>query len=642
MKKHAVLAGLALVTAVSAVSAQSDTHDPRAGLRAGTYGDSGQILTKAAEIAKNITLIGHADKPGIFNGYGGPRGLIFAESDLAFRGHYVYQGNFAGFTIWNMMNPAKPTVVKAFPCNSGQADPSVWGNLLFISSESTGNRLDCSMAGVKDPKDKMVGIRIFDISNPAMPKKVADVQTCRGSHTHTLMTDPNDKSVVYIYVSGSAGVRPTSELASCANAGDSANSSLFRIDIIRVPLAHPEQAAIINGAKIFENLTRPTAHGAAPGDAASRSGRGGAGNPAMAAALAPILDSIKKAHQSSVASAADSAAAMAVLQARFGAGRPRPAVDPNAPTGPNQCHDITVYPEMKLGAGACGGYGLLLDLSDPKNPVRIQAVGDTNFAYWHSATFSNDASKLIFTDEWGGGTAPKCRFDDPIDWGGDALFSLKDRHLTPTSYFKMPAAQTNEENCVAHNGGLVPVPGRDIMVQAWYQGGMDVMDFTDISHPKEIAYFDRGPLDSTKMITGGYWGAYYYNGHIYASEIARGMDVFTLTPSDMLSKNELAAAALIHMEQYNPQSQPKLVWPAAFPVARSYVDQLERNNGLSAARIKTINASLNSAEKLAGSARKAALTKLAASIDKDAAGSSDMARVEWLSQSVKDIAKAAK
>ena len=346
----------------------------------------------------------------------------------------------------------------------GQGDPSIYGNLLFISSEGTGNRTDCGTQGVQDKvsKDRMVGVRIFDISDLANPRKVADVQTCRGSHTHTLVPDMNDKSVVYVYVSGSAGVRSSDEVPGCVDGPiDSVGAARFRIEIIRVPLAHPEDAKVVSFARIFNGLTAPSAHGAAPGDV---------GAPPRTP-------------------------------------RPNPAGAPPAPRGgPNQCHDITVYPEAGYAGGACGGYGLLLDIRDPLNPKRLQAVGDTNFAFWHSATFNNDGTKVLFTDEWGGGTQPKCRADDPIDWGGDAIFTISNGHMTQGAYFKMPAAQTEQENCVAHNGSLVPVPGRDIMAQGWYQGGLDVIDFTDASHPYELAYFDRGPVDSTKMVTAGYLG----------------------------------------------------------------------------------------------------------------------------------------
>jgi hypothetical protein len=156
-------------------------------------------------------------------------------------------------------------------------------------------------------------------------------------------------------------------------------------------------------------------------------------------------------------------------------------------------------------------------------------VLDPNFAYWHSATFSNDGRTVIFTDEWGGGGQPRCRVTDRPEWGANAIFRIgDDRKMTLASYYKLPAAQTDQENCVAHNGSLIPVPGRDIKVQAWYQGGISVFDFTDPANPFEIAYFDRGPMDAERLVSGGYWSAYWYNGHIYGSEMARGLDVFRL------------------------------------------------------------------------------------------------------------------
>jgi hypothetical protein len=573
----------AMVTAAS-------TTDPRVGLRAG--------LTGAGESAHNMKLVSHSAKSSSLDGEGGARGLTFANSDLAFHGNYVYQGNFSGFQIWDIANPASPVLRKTVVCGTGQGDPSIYGNLLFLSSEGTGNRTDCGTQGVADQvsPDRMVGVRIYDVSDMANPRKVADVQTCRGSHTHTLVPDPTDKSIVYVYVAGSAGVRSSEELPGCVDGPiDSANTARFRIEVIRVPLAHPEQAKVVSYARIFNDLAAAHAHGAAPGDA-------------DAPPRAP---------------------------------RAAPAGGPPAPrTGPNQCHDITVYPAIGYAAGACGGYGLLIDIHDPVNPKRLQAVGDTNFAFWHSATFNNDGSKLLFTDEWGGGTQAKCRFDDPIDWGADAIFSLKDGRLTQGAYFKMPAAQSKQENCVAHNGSLVPVPGRDLMVQGWYQGGLDVIDFTDASHPYEIAYFDRGPVDSTKMVTAGYWAGYWYNGHIIGSEIARGLDIFELTPSEYLSQNEIDAAKLVHFDEFNPQNQPKLVWPAAFPVVRSYLDQLVRGQGLSAARTSAIAGQLNSAERLSGADRRNALTALAAQLDADAQGAADATRVRAMAAAVRDLAKA--
>jgi hypothetical protein len=563
------------------------TTDPRVGLRAG--------ITNAGEAAHNIVLVSHSAKPSILDGEGGPRGLTFANSDLAFRGNYVFQGNFSGFQIWDISNPASPVLTKTVVCGTGQGDPSIFGNLLFISSESTGDRTDCGTGGVaeKVSKDRMVGVRIFDVSDISNPRKVFDVQTCRGSHTHTLVQDPNDKSVVYVYVSGSAGVRSPDELAGCMDFPiDSANTARFRIEVIRVPLAHPEEAKVVSYARIFNDLTAPTAHGAAPSDVA-----------------APPRT-------------------------------PRPGAAAGPRGGPNQCHDITVYSAIGLAGGACGGYGLLLDIHDPVNPKRIQAVGDTNFAFWHSATFNNDGSKVLFTDEWGGGTSPKCRADDPIDWGGDAIFSIQNGRMVQGAYFKMPAAQTKNENCVAHNGSLVPVPGRDIMAQGWYQGGIDVIDFTDASHPYEIAYFDRGPVDSTKLVTAGDWAAYWYNGHIIASEIARGLDIFELRPSEYLSQNEIDAAKLVHWNEFNPQNQPKIVWPPAFPVVRSYLDQLVRGSGLARARTSAIANDLNSAEKMTGAGRRSALNALAGQLDNDAQGAADAKRVRAMAAAVRDLANA--
>jgi hypothetical protein len=525
--------------------------------------------------------------------------LTCANSDLAFHGNYVYQGNFSGFQIWDISNPAGPVLRTTLVCGTGQGDPSIYGNLLFISSEGTGNRTDCGTGGVADrvSMDRMVGVRIFDVSDVANPRKVTDVQTCRGSHTHTLVPDPTDKSIVYVYVAGSAGVRSADELPGCFDGPiDSANTARFRVEVIRVPLAHPEQAKVVSYARIFNGLAPASAHGAAPGDvsAAPRAAPVAAGAPAG----------------------------------------PR--------SGPNQCHDITVYPAIGLAGGACGGYGLLIDIRDPVNPKRLQAVGDTNFAFWHSATFNNDGTKLLFTDEWGGGTQAKCRVDDPIDWGGDAIFSLKDGRLTQGAYFKMPAAQTKQENCVAHNGSLVPVPGRDLMVQGWYQGGLDVIDFTDASHPYEIAHFDRGPVDSTQIVTAGYWAGYWYNGHIIGSEMARGLDIFELTPSEFLSQNEIDAAKLVHWEEFNPQSQPRIVWPAAFPVVRSYLDQLVRGQGLARARTSAIASDLASAETMSGASRRNALNALATQLDGDAAGAADATRVRAMAAAVRDLANASR
>ena len=636
------LSALFCIVASLAISlpahAQSTTNDPRVGLKPGLY--------DAGVAAKGLRLVAHRNKPDVFHP-NEPGGLTYANSDLAFGGHYVYQGNFSGLQIWDIANPLNPTLTSADLCFTEQGDVSIYGHLLFVSAENTGSRLDCGTQGIQDSvsTERMVGIRIFDVSDPLHPKQVADVQTCRGSHTHTLVPDPTDKGVVYVYVSGLARVRSRSEMASCES-GDvtDPNSALFRVEVIRVPLAHPEQATIVSTARIFNDLTAPPTHGAAYADTANgaavqaaRRMLGRLGLPATATAAdslraARLLAAVQlnRGDTTRTRILSDSLRQLGITMRVFGPPR----------GGPSQCHDITVYPAAGLAGGACSGYGLLLDIKDPQHPVRLQAVADSNFSFWHSATFSNDASSLLFTDEWGGGTQAKCRATDPIDWGADALFTLRNGKLNPVGYFKMPAAQTAEENCVAHNGGLVPVPGRDIMVQGWYQGGVSVFDFTDPAHPREIAYFDRGPIDASKLVIGGYWGGYYYNGYIYGSEIARGLDVFELTPTADLTQNEIDAAKLVRFDQLNPQSQPKLVWPAAFAVARAYVDQLVRDNGLPAARTSAISSALRSAEQSSGAARATALRKLAADLDRDASRASDATRVRALSSVVKDLGNA--
>ena len=277
--------------------------------------------------------------------------------------------------------------------------------------------------------DRFRGVRIFDISDLSNPKQVATVQSCRGSHTHTLVIDPKDKDNVYIYISGTGAVRQSEELAECSGGEPTENpdTALFRIDIIKVPLAHPEQAKIVSSPRIFTDAQTGAMNGLWKG------GNHGEGT--------------------------------------------------QNTSGTDKCHDITVYSAMGLAAGACSGNGILLNISDPVNPVRIAAVSDPNYAFWHSANFNNAGTKVLFTDEWGGGGQPRCRATDPMNWGADAIFNLSKGKLTLASYYKMPAPQTDMENCVAHNGSLVPIPGRDILVQSWYQGGISLVDFTDAAHP---------------------------------------------------------------------------------------------------------------------------------------------------------------
>jgi hypothetical protein len=351
---------------------------------------------------------------------------------------------------------------------------------------------------------------------------------------------------------------------------------------------------------------------------------------------AMMLDSIVKARNGTGApTAADSAA---LRQALPGIITAIIGTQPDSGAGPTQCHDITVYPAIGLAGGACAGYGLLLDIRDPAHPVRIAAVSDSNFSYWHSATFNNDGTKLLFSDEWGGGGQPKCRKTDKPEWGADAIFTLQGRQMKFQSYYKMLAPQTAQENCVAHNGSLIPIPGRDVMVQAWYQGGLSVFDWTDAAHPKEIAFFDRGPVDSTEMASGGYWSTYWYNGVIVGSEMSRGLDIFELRPSGFISQNEIDAAKSVHLEYLNTQGQPKLVWPATFSLARAYLDQLERSNGLSAGKISNAREALARGEKASDIERPKLLTELATRLDGDVNQAGDGAKVRKLADAVRQLA----
>jgi hypothetical protein len=454
---------------------------------------------------------------------------------------------------------------------------------------------------------------------------------------------------VYVYVSGSAPVRSSNELKGCSSDADDPNTAQFRIEVIKVPLAHPEQAAIVSSPRIFNDLKAPPkSHGGAPDDKAAIANAKAKGEfvadfggnemilPPMF--TQPMLDSIMKARGGSGApTGADSAALRAAIPAIVARmmGDRKPS---GAHPGITQCHDITLYPSIGFAGGACGGYGLLIDIRNPSQPNRIGAVADTNFSYWHSATFNNDGTKVLFSDEWGGGGAPKCRASDPKEWGADALFTIENGEMKFKSYFKMPAAQTSFENCVAHNGSLIPIPGRDVMVQGWYQGGISVFDWTDAAHPKEIAFFDRGPVDPTRFTMGGSWSVYWYNGVMVSSEIARGLDIFELTPSPLLSQNEIDASKTVHLDYLNTQGQPKYVWPPSFSLARAYLDQLERSHGLSSGKVNAARQSLAGAEKASGGARTTGLTQLAGQLDADANGSSDGAKVRQLAQAVRELA----
>jgi hypothetical protein len=610
--------GVAVALGISAAAfaltnqASAQQRDPRVGLKAG--------LRDAGEAAKNMERVATLPKPEGFFDPKAPAGtptpperdpnlpppdpneppdprlanmLGFANSDLAFSGTHLFMGNFHGFNTYDVEIARKPKLLASAVCPGGQGDVSVHGNLLFMSVEQTRGRIDCGTQGVQDKvsAERFRGIRIFDISDLSKPRQIAAVQTCRGSHTHTLVPDPKDPGNLYVYGSGTSLVRSAEELAGCSGLkpGEDPNTALFSIDVIKVPLAAPQSAKIVNRPRIFAD-------------------------PATGA-----------------------------INGLWAGGEHGPGTQKTSET--NQCHDITVFPEVGLAAGACSGNGILLDISDPEHPVRLDQATDRNFAYWHSATFNNDGTKVIFTDEWGGGTRPRCRATDPPTWGADAIFDIVDRKLQFGGYYKMPAAQTEQENCVAHNGSLIPVPGRDIMAQGWYQGGVSVFDFTDSAHAIEIAFFDRGPIDAKTLITGGYWSAYWYNGNIYGSEIARGIDVFRLTPSEYLSQNEIDAAAQVRTDELNVQEQGRVVWPATPVVARAYLDQLTRSKAIEPERARAVRTALDRADDARSSRGKSQtaidqLDGLAAQLDRDAAASAgrDAARLRSLAATLKGIA----
>jgi hypothetical protein len=588
-RSRLLLLAAGLLAAPAGLVGQSDhyspdaprSNDPRVGLRAG--------YDNAQTAIENLKLVAHEPIMASFFDSATAGKNEFVNSDMAFTGNYILQGNYYGFQVWDMSNPKKPRLRTSVVCPGGQGDPSIYHNLLFLSVEETSARLDCGRQGVIDTvsAERFRGVRIFDISDLDHPRQVGAVQTCRGSHTHTLVTDPKDTENIYIYVSGTSVVRSDKELAGCSGKRpeEDPNTSLFRIEVIKVPVASPQDAKIVSSPRLF----------------------------------------------------ADSAGNIAGLWkgGNHGAGT-------QTTYETDMCHDITTFQAAGIAAGAYSGNGILLDISDPANPKRIEEVTDPNFAYWHSATFNNDATKVLYTDEWGGGTQARCRASDPPKWGADAIYTLADGKLTPASSYKLPAVQSDLENCVAHNGSLIPVPGRDIMVQAWYQGGVSVFDFTDAAHPVEIAFFDRGPLDAKKLGEGGgYWSTYWYNGYIVGSEITRGLDLLELKPSDKLSKNEIEAAKLVKLDVFNPQAQPKIVWPASFVVSRAYLDQLERDQGLSKDRLSQIKKELKNAEKKKGTEQADALRKLAGELDQDAQAAGDQARVKLLASSVNDLANAA-
>ena len=543
--------------------------DPRIGLSAGWH-DAGEALW-------NMRLLSNAPKPTGFYDPEAPGDNSFSNSDLAHQGDLVFIGNYVGVNIYDAANPEEPVLITSIYCPGGQGDISVWGELMFVSVQENRGRIDC---GPDAPEgrvsaERFRGVRIYDISDVRNPLQVAAVQTCRGSHTHTLVPDLNDPEMLYVYNSGTSASRPAEELAGCVDVRDpdDPTTAYWSIDIIEVPLAAPERARIIDSPRVFADR---------------ETGR---------------------------------------IDGLFEGGTHGPGTQQSRET--NQCHDITAFPELGIAAGACSGNGILFDISNPRIPVRIDEVVDPNFAYWHSATFNNDGTTVIFTDEWGGGGQARCTVDDPPTWGANAIFRIVDGRMYLAGYYKLPAPQTEFENCVAHNGALVPVPGRDIKVQAWYQGGISVFDFTDPNNPFEIAFFDRGPKSDEELLRGGHWSAYWYNGYVFGSEKTRGLDILELTPSEHLTENELEAAKLVRFAELNPQTQPRHFWPPAFVVSRAYLDQIIRHESVAADRAAQIGGELARIEGMAaGEGRRAALAQLAASVQADIRAADEATRLD--------------
>ena len=510
--------------------------------------------------------------------------LSFSNTDIAFRDDIMVAGSYHGFNVYQLDDDGVPNLMASVVCPGGQGDVSIVDDLLIMSVEETRGRVDCGLQGVdaEISEERFRGLRIFDISQLTRPIQVGAVQTCRGSHTHSVVSGPDADGNIIVYNSGISRVRDEEELPGCfdESPGDD-RTALFRIDVIEIPKDDPAKARIIDSPTVFADPETGALAGLWRG--------GDHGD------------------------------------------------DTQETSRTDECHDITVFPSLNIAAGACSGNGILFDITDPRAPQRIDAVSDTGFAYWHSATFNNDGTKVLFTDEWGGGSRPRCRAYDPLTWGADAIYDIVDGKLVFRSHFKMPAPQGESENCVAHNGSIVPVPGRDIFVQAWYQGGVSVVDFTDSANPIEIAYFDRGPIDADDLVTGGYWSTYWYQGKIYGTEIIRGIDVLALVPSEHLTENEIAAAGLADQGAvFNPQQQFPVSWPVAPVVSLAYLDQLIRSHPDRAQTLAPLYETLRAAESLLE--QNGQDTRIASSLI-DWAESPALAQADALQDSLYDLSK---
>lgn len=553
---------------IAATAGAQTTDDPRFGL--------GWGFLDAETAESGLTQVGHFRKQDTpFFNPASIGSIAFANSDLAFTGDHLIQGNWRGFQIFDISDAANPQLRTSVLCPGGQGDLTVYGKLMFHSVEEASGRIDCGTT-TPNAQTRFRGVRIWDISDLDNPVQVGGIQTCRGSHTHRLVEDPNDPDHVYIYVSGTAGQRSSAEFVHTPNgfvngrcgqtSAAGSNPSQWMIEVAKVPVANPAAAEVVTEARLFQDFETGAFNGL-------QNGPPPGGHPCN---NDPSPD--------------------------FFCSPAGSAYSPSPNT--NTCHDITAYPEIGLAAGACQGNGILIDISDPANPVRLDAVSDPNFSYWHSANFNNDGTTVMFTDEWGGGTGARCAANHRLAWGANAIFKIVDtedgKKLEFQSYYKLPVAQVNQENCVAHQANILPVPGRDIVVQGWYQGGISMFDMTDPANPSEIAYWDRGPLSNTSLLLGGFWSAYWYNGQVYGGEIARGVDVFDVVPTEHLSANEIAAAKEVVLDEHNAMSMRTYQWSPSFNVVRAFRDQLARTDDISAAELADVDKFIDRAERFAG------------------------------------------
>ena len=591
LRRAAVLATAAALSLgiVPATASAQTAVDPRQGLQPASNPNSATsttIVDDAGKAASGVAQLSSQRTPAWTTGIT-PLNSQNINSDLAFSGKYAFSGNYSGFGVYDMSDPAAPALKAAVTCRGSQNDISVHGDLLFLSVEATNARVDCAAPGapVTVPGGDTVfrGVRIFDVSNPLAPEYVSGVQTCRGSHTHTVVTKPGVSDKIWIYVSGTAGIRASTQLEGCSSGSSLTDPTTanFRIDVIEVPLAAPASAKVVSNPRIFSKC----GSSACEADYAKQEQ-----HPVERYGIRGTLNWLNTTGRQPTYPADDPRAS----GPGYAAGGQLPLAQSST------CHDITVYPAIGLAAGACAGDGMLLDIKDPVNPVRIDNVTDNNFAYFHSATFNDAGTKVVFTDEWGGGGLATCEASDPTNWGANAIFDIVtkadgSRKLEWRSYYKIPGVQSATENCVAHNGNLVPVPGRDIMVQAWYQGGLSVWDFTDSTRPKEIGFFDRGPVTTTGSQTGGFWSTYLNNGAIVGNEIRLGFDTYDLR-SAALTKDQLSAAKAVRTAENNPQHQQRIAYPASFTTVRGFYDSAVQTGALSATEAAEVEKFIDRAE----------------------------------------------